>query len=227
VLPWDGFFGDLLNEGVDGIVVVVDDGCGKSFTFQINGPDIVYLGLTDHHDPKYDHMAVITYFDGLANDEGSCNYKFTIYPSDDFARAYITHKPVVYSLVVCSIFAMTVLSFMLYDSLVERRQRKSVRRLTQAKARYQAEKALLLVQSANSAAHAERYLNDYIAHEVRNPLSAAMSATSFVVSAMSEPDPLKDPETLESVREDAAIVEQSLQFVNDLLRNIVSSLDNT
>lgn len=56
---------------------------------------------------------------------------------------------------------------------------------------------------------------------MRNPISAAMSACSFVASAVHESQPLMDVESQQNVREDVAIIETSLQFVNDLLRSML------
>ena len=58
-------------------------------------------------------------------------------------------------------------------------------------------------------------------HEVRNPLSAALSACSFVSTEIDKSNPLQDEKSRESVREDFAIVNQSLQFINDLLRSML------
>jgi CheY-like chemotaxis protein len=59
------------------------------------------------------------------------------------------------------------------------------------------------------------------AHEVRNPISAAMSACSFVSASVNEKVPLTTPASREAVRDDVLIIENSLQFVNDLLRNML------
>jgi CHASE1-domain containing sensor protein len=85
----------------------------------------------------------------------------------------------------------------------------------------EAEKAALVLQSAERATEAERELNDFIAHEVRNPVAAAMSACSFVKRALKKKDPLKDELDLKSARDDVRIIDNSLNFVNDLLRNML------
>ena len=48
------------------------------------------------------------------------------------------------------------------------------------KAQAAATRNSMVLESANRAAQMERELNDFLAHEVRNPLSAAMAATSFL-----------------------------------------------
>lgn len=83
------------------------------------------------------------------------------------------------------------------------------------------EKASLVLQSARQAAKTERELNDFIAHEVRNPVAAAMAATNFVKMELIKSSPLSTAETIDQAREDIGIIDQSLQFVNDLLRNML------
>lgn len=48
------------------------------------------------------------------------------------------------------------------------------------KAQAAAERNALVLENANQAAQTERELNDFLAHEVRNPLAAAMAATTFL-----------------------------------------------
>lgn len=52
-------------------------------------------------------------------------------------------------------------------------------------------------------------------------MSAAISAMNFVSSAVNEQEPLITPESRVAVREDVQIVDASLSFINDLLRNMI------
>lgn len=83
------------------------------------------------------------------------------------------------------------------------------------------EKAQLIVNNARQSARAEQELNDYIAHEVRNPLAAAMAACSFVKIEVEEKEPLATKESIQSVREDIGIIDTSLLYINDLLRQML------
>ena len=56
---------------------------------------------------------------------------------------------------------------------------------------------------------------------LQNRLSSAISATSFVSCALNETTPLVDEESRQSAREDMKIIDQSLHFINDLLRNML------
>ena len=60
-------------------------------------------------------------------------------------------------------------------------------------------------------------------HEVRNPLAAAISAHSFVATEVNEPFPLQDEETRATVREDVGVIGASLEYVNELLRNMLDT----
>jgi len=84
-----------------------------------------------------------------------------------------------------------------------------------------AEKSQLMVEAAKRAARNERELNDFIAHEVRNPISAALSACSFVSASVSETEPLVDVEARDRVRDDVRIIESSLKYANDLLHSML------
>jgi signal transduction histidine kinase len=85
----------------------------------------------------------------------------------------------------------------------------------------ESEKASLILENALQATKAERELNDFIAHEVRNPVAAAMAACSFVKTALYKPEP--DEDSRLSMREDITIVENSLSFVNDLMRSMLDT----
>jgi hypothetical protein len=132
VLEWDVYFKNILHQGTNGIVVVVEDTCSDAFSLEINGPNVTYLGDGDHHDKEYDGMVRMTEFsifkhiDEDADDEygKACDYFLYIYPSDKLHASYKTNAAAIYSLAVVLIFALTSLVFVLYDTLVEQRQNK-------------------------------------------------------------------------------------------------------
>ena len=109
-------------------------------------------------------------------------------------------------------------------------------KMNEVKSRAEAEKSAIIVETAKRQALAERQLNEYIAHEVRNPLSSAIAALSFVSSATEQQEqqlqqlqhqqqsPLSlrlGGERQKSVKEDIAIIDSSLSFINELLRNML------
>ena len=112
-------------------------------------------------------------------------------------------------------FASVALSFWLYAN------HKRTAKLQRMQSEAEQERASLILSSARNAAKAERELNDFIAHEIRNPVAAAMAATNFIRLELDAQQPLKDQESLETAREDVGIVDNALKFVNDLLRNML------
>lgn len=124
------------------------------------------------------------------------------------------------------------------------------------KAQAAAERNSLVLENANRAAQTERELNDFLAHEVRNPLAAAMAATTFLRTQLEQrtkstkavhvhfedsdeseefvrdetnggfPNRDDSVKTLSSprlvqAREDVQVVDNSLRFINDLLRTML------
>ena len=88
----------------------------------------------------------------------------------------------------------------------------------------QAERASLIVENAQKAARSERELNDFIAHEVRNPLTSAMSACSFLSAAHKTESTCCNCgrcDDHQSIRDDIEVVNSSLQYINDLLRSML------
>ncbi len=129
VLPWDTYFTDILQEGVDGIVVVLHSTCGDHYTYQLNGPEATFLGKGDLHDTSYDHMEVVTEFTPFTQHNVSdtneyCEYDIRIYPSKMMEDSYTSKKPVIYTIVVVLVFIFTAMLFILYDYLVQIRHRK-------------------------------------------------------------------------------------------------------
>ena len=59
-----------------------------------------------------------------AHEDDHIDYTIHIYPSDDFYNTFNTSQPRVYSLAVSLVFVVTVMSFIVYDILVEKRQKK-------------------------------------------------------------------------------------------------------
>ena len=74
----------------------------------------------DHgHEDINDHA----HEDGLMDGE-HIDFILHIYPSDDLYNTFNTSQPRIYSLAVSLVFLVTVISFLVYDFLVERRQKK-------------------------------------------------------------------------------------------------------
>jgi Adenylate and Guanylate cyclase catalytic domain len=136
---WRILLRDTLPPNSDGIQVVFNNSCTKPFTYQVNGPDVKYVGVGDHHDKQYNAFAKNVSFSELgafANRDSVysgarleseyCPFSLHVYPSDKMRAAFVTNSPLVFSMVTFFIFLFTSLVFVLYDRGVERRQRMVV-----------------------------------------------------------------------------------------------------
>lgn len=134
---WRDLLREILPQGSDGIIVVVENSCDQKFSYQINGPDTVYLGPDDYHDPEYnaflrqvklnDLERVFTAgrrsYSGLPLCSLGCQYTMYTYASSTMKEAYQTNQPMIFTLATVIVFLFTSAIFMIYDWLVERRQR--------------------------------------------------------------------------------------------------------
>lgn len=125
---WRDLIQNILPTDSNGIVVVFENSCGKSFSYQINGPETLYLGEGDLHDAKYDGYLVkssnlvdlnaLSYDDtytGLELSRNGCSFTLHVYPSLDREDHYATSDPLVFTVVAVAIFAFTSLVFIFYD----------------------------------------------------------------------------------------------------------------
>ena len=126
ILAWDRFFVDLLPEEVYGMVIVVKDTCGDVFTYQVDGAQATFLGEGDLHNPKYNDMVEVTDFipwvaHNMSDTSVHCKYYLHMYPSEPLHDKFLSSEPWVYTAVVVMVFALTTLTFVLYDFFVQRR----------------------------------------------------------------------------------------------------------
>jgi hypothetical protein len=132
---WRDTIKDILPTGSDGMVVVFSNPCNPSFSYQINGPDVEYLGYGDLHDPKYDSLSIGSYvtdlrsfaiqdsfYSGLPLSD-FCPMYVEVYASETMEANHTTSTPIIFAVVAALVFIATALTFVLYDFYVERRQR--------------------------------------------------------------------------------------------------------
>jgi hypothetical protein len=134
---WREIFSNALPPGSYGVVVVVDNSCTESFTYQINGPDVTYLGVLDKHNNDYDYLVVSANvtdlheflfhdsdYSGAPLNKELCPYSIRLYPSDDMKAALTTNNALIFMVVTLASFAVLAVMFATYDFKVERRQKK-------------------------------------------------------------------------------------------------------
>jgi hypothetical protein len=132
---WSFMFSHILPEGSNGILVVFESTCAQTFAYEVNGPDVVYLGVGEYHDPVYDHMTIgslvsdlrsfsdqLSTYSGLLLEESYCPMYVSVRSSAKMEAAHTSNTPWMFALVTACVFFLTVLAFVLYNYVVERRQ---------------------------------------------------------------------------------------------------------
>jgi hypothetical protein len=120
-------FNNILPIGNNGYVLVVKDNCGDAFTFELEGPDPIFKGFGDLHDPSFDAYASSSPMEKYKSDpKGLCQHTLHVYPSSTLRASYNTIKPAVYTAVVVCSFLLTGIMFVVYDWLVNKRQQKTM-----------------------------------------------------------------------------------------------------
>ena len=123
---WESLFTNILPEGANGIVCVVKSSCGDEFSFNLEGPNPVFLGYGDIHDENYDKYGQrIDIEDYPKEIEGLCLHTLTVYPSVELRASYNTSNPTIYTSVFVLAFVVAALLLFLYDRLVTRRQKEA------------------------------------------------------------------------------------------------------
>jgi hypothetical protein len=133
---WRDTIKNILPVGSDGLIVVFENPCNPTFTYQVDGPIVEFLGAGDFHENKYDGMAVKStiselgasamkesFYSGIQLDDKFCPFEITVYPSDTTKDRHTTKRPMYFALVTVIVFAVTASTFIVYDFWVERRQR--------------------------------------------------------------------------------------------------------
>ncbi|KAL3939908.1 MAG: hypothetical protein SGARI_001197 [Bacillariaceae sp.] len=113
--------------------------------------------------------------------------------------------------ITATVFVSLFISCMVYTIFMQKQQHSDAIE----------EKSRQMIEAAKRSARNERELNDFIAHEVRNPISAALSACSFVSASVNETEPLVDSSESNTVADDVKIIESSLKYANDLLHSML------
>lgn len=207
---WDRFFVNILPQNVVGVLAVIKNTCDQAYTFQINGPDSIFLGEGDLHDSAYDDMSQEVSFTSLIQagiqaktylgfpmDDQGCQYTLKVYASSDMEDEYVTIMPYMYMVGSILIFLFTSLVFILYDRLVEHRQRLVLR---------EAEKSGAIVSSLFPTAYKERLMQ--VEEEKLNKakkmgrmqsveakgslLSSFMRGEGFVENNLNDDEPIAD-----------------------------------
>lgn len=189
--------------------------------------EVAFLGGVRVTVKGKDNEVFLTYLPEIALDDLETNHELFFSKNIDVASkvwtaavvgSKSTYKVDLAFVILCA--CITFISSTAIAAWICTSARKTAK-FNEVQAASDAERAALVLKSAREATKAERELNDFIGHEVRNPVAAAMAACSFVKTEIHKEKPLQTSEALDSAREDVDIIDKSLSFVNDLLRNML------
>jgi signal transduction histidine kinase/CheY-like chemotaxis protein len=218
---WKLLFTHILPPSASGIVCILENSYNQTLAFRIDGSEVTYLGDEDLHDNRYDYLEnfadINAYVQSQAGPETRSytevplnkefgKYTLRIYPSPDTEKYFSSDTPWVFTAVAASTFLFTSIVFVVFACVVERRQKIVMDGV---------------LKSAKQVAATERELNEFLAHEVRNPLAAAISALGFVTTAINETTYISNQEFKAILQEDAQIISSSLRFIDDFLRSLL------
>jgi signal transduction histidine kinase/CheY-like chemotaxis protein len=216
---------NVLPKGSNGTVVVFDNPCSQSFTFELNGPEARYLGVGDRHDKKYESKVMAASLSDMGSYSSRsyaatwiplsteyCQFSIRVYPSQVVEQNFVTLYPVLFTVLIAFTFAVEIACFYWFTRIVERRQRNLLD-IARERSR-KLEDANIRLEHANhkvveSAALQLRHFA-CMSHEIRTPLNAILGMASVLIDM---------PLNL-SQKEPVGIIVSS----GDLLRSIVDDV---
>ncbi len=129
-VSWNTFFSDLVRPENSGMICVLKNSCGDTLTWKLNGGLATFLGDGDFHDRDFDEYAYVSKLTAFlttnSSTPGFCEYQVNIYPTSEIESKYISNAPIIYTSVVVLVFIILGASFMVYDHLVQMRQREAM-----------------------------------------------------------------------------------------------------
>jgi class 3 adenylate cyclase len=135
---WRLHFEQVLPPNARGVIAVLENNVNQSFTYQLDGPDVTFLGHGDLHDAQFDDMRwsadVSEFMKGYSSPETQgfvavplteegVQYSLRIYPSQDMKDDFVTTQPIIFAFIVALIFLFTATFLSIYNILVEQRQK--------------------------------------------------------------------------------------------------------
>lgn len=208
---------------VGSFICVIHNSFNQSFAYRLDGRQTVHLRDEVRDVEQYTHLEMTTdlseatrerfnnparrsYTSVPLNAEYG-QYTLRIYPTAETEAMFQTNKPWFYTWIVVAVFGFTSLWFAAFNYFVERRQKIVMRQL---------------VERSTQAAETEKSLNEFLAHEVRNPLSSAIMAHNFIAAKLEcDPSTIPDDDLRSSVLADSRIIKASLEFIDDFMRNML------
>ena len=127
-VAWDVPLRHTLPEAVENVNVVLRNTCNQTFTYLVHGPDAYYIGEGALHDRTFDADRIS--FDlwestdpNFLTDPYHCRFSVDVYPTRAFRDSHVSKTPKVFAVVIAGTFLLMIAVFVIYDLIVQRRNR--------------------------------------------------------------------------------------------------------
>jgi len=210
---WRGLIENILPLESTGTITAVFEIGDKLFSYGIDGPNAVYLGPEDLHDPSYDYLMRSSLFldldigkkkerkyTGVPLSEKARSSRVRIYPTASMEENFLTSDPIIYTAIAVLIFLLTSTLFIVYDRLRSSALNVVNGELDQANRK--------VVQAAEAQLHHLTCMS----HEVRTPLNCVIGMASVLSG-----DASLSPAQAESIRMIVTSGELLMAIVDDVL----------
>lgn len=146
---WRFMMQDILPQSVNGIICILENSAGQKHSYEIRGPEVIYLGEKDAHDTQFDFIGksvdLVKYLQTTAGPETRSftaaqinddflNYTLRVYPTTEFEEIFLNGEAATEAIGISIIFAIAISIFILYDCCVQKRQRIVLDRAVRATA---------------------------------------------------------------------------------------------
>lgn len=134
VIKWGGYLENVLNPNTKPVRVVLANTCDGAHTYEIEGPNARYIGKGNLASKEYENMVQRVELDAsdfiaeettiaLTLNQDLCQYSLAVYPTVEMEDYYNDIFPLAITCTVAAVFIFTAAVFILYDMMVEKRQR--------------------------------------------------------------------------------------------------------
>ena len=142
LLGWSTLLQDLSSSDEGGYIAVIVNAFSGAVTFEINEKTSSFVGRGDLHEEKFNKYEASFPFDSLFESGGQridindsyCPYTLNIYPSQTLRDSYESDRALLYTLAVGLLFAVTLIFFLVFNKVVEYRQRQVMQHALEARA---------------------------------------------------------------------------------------------
>ena len=131
---WASYLKRLLPPNSPPLTVILENSSDGPFTYSVQGSNVDFVGRGNHHATSMSHSVRKTKFNISAEVRSNaginyqlfkseCAISMMVYPTVEMYNFYNTNLPLWVTVIIVLIFVFTAVMFLVYDRLVERRQR--------------------------------------------------------------------------------------------------------